>query len=212
MSQKKHWEGVYSSKQADALGWYKPQLETSFAWIEALGLDADAPIIDVGGGASTLLDDLLEAGHRALTVLDLSTEALAVVRDRLGEKGAGVEWLTGDVTAIDLPNHHFALWHDRAAFHFLTEVAQQQAYQNQLLKALQPGGHLIIGTFAPQAPPRCSGLPVQRYTHEALSRVLGGDFELQRHHNELHVTPGGVEQMYLYCHFRRKEQAIAGGR
>lgn len=196
---------MYSTRQAEALGWYKPQLETSFTWIEALGLDAAAPIIDVGGGASTLVDDLLEAGHQSITVLDISEEAMKVARDRLGAKGEGVRWLNGDITLIALPRQQYELWHDRAAFHFLTEPDQQQSYRDNLLGALKPGGHLVIGTFAPEAPPKCSGLTIQRYTHEKLSNVLGGEFELLRHDKELHVTPGGVEQMYLYCHFRRKD-------
>ena len=205
MNRKSHWEGVYSTRQADAVGWYKPHLQTSIAWIKELSLDADAPIIDVGGGASTLVDDLLEAGHRSITVLDISEEALMAVRARLGARGEEITWLNGDITSIDLPGSHYELWHDRAAFHFLTEFDQQQSYRENLLNALKPGGHLIIGTFAPEAPPKCSGLLIQRYTHEKLSIVLGGEFELQRHDKELHVTPGGVEQMYLYCHFRRKD-------
>jgi hypothetical protein len=113
--------------------------------------------------------------------------------------------LTGDITLADLPAHQYRLWHDRAAFHFLTEHDQQRKYRDTLLKALKPGGHLIIGTFAPEAPPKCSGLPVQRYSQDQLSSTLGGEFELVRHQKELHITPGGVEQMYLYCHFRKTE-------
>lgn len=204
LSQKSHWDGVYSIRQADAVGWYKPHLQTSIDWIKELCLDAEAPIIDVGGGASTLVDDLLEAGHRSITVLDISGEALMAVGARLGARGEVVTWLNADITSIDLPSNHYELWHDRAAFHFLTEFNQQQSYREILLNTLKPGGHLIIGTFAPEAPPKCSGLPIQRYTHEQLGKVLGGEFELKRHHKERHVTPGGVEQMYLYCHFRRK--------
>ena len=205
MSQKEHWEVVYSTRQAEDVGWYKPKLETSFSWIEALGLDPKEPIIDVGGGASTLVDDLLEAGHQSITVLDISEAAIKAVQDRLGAVGERVRWLNGDITMIDLPSHRYGLWHDRAVFHFLTEPEQQKSYRDNLLAALKPGGHLIIGTFAPEAPPKCSGLPIQRYTHEELSNVLGGEFELQRDDQEVHVTPGGVEQMYLYCHFRRKD-------
>lgn len=204
MNKKTHWEGVYASKPAGALGWYKPHLQTSIAWIKELGLEAEAPIIDVGGGVSTLVDDLLNAGHRSISVLDISEEALKAARARLGAMGEAITWLNGDITSFDLPRHHYELWHDRAAFHFLTELDQQQSYRDNLLNALKPGGHLIIGTFAPEAPPKCSGLPIQRYTHEKLNNVLGGEFELQRHDKELHVTPGGVEQMYLYCHFRKK--------
>ena len=203
MNPKRHWEQVYANKPTAALGWYTPHLQTSLDWIKDLGLTANAPIIDVGGGASTLVDDLLDAGYRSITVLDLSGQALSLGKARLANRSAAVSWIEGDVTLTELPARHFALWHDRAVFHFLIEPAQQHAYRNQLLKALQPGGHFIIGTFAPEAPAKCSGLPVQRYDPQRLERTFGEEFALQRQRNELHVTPGGVEQMYLYCQFRR---------
>jgi SAM-dependent methyltransferase len=203
MSQKNHWEKVYSSKLSEKLGWYKPHLQTSLTWIKKLSLDADAPIIDVGGGASTLVDDLLDAGYRSITVLDISEKALSSAKARLGKKAELATWLDGDITSVDLPTHQYELWHDRAAFHFLTELDQQRIYRDKLLKALKPGGHLIIGTFAPEAPPECSGLPVQRYSQEQLHDTLGEEFELLGHRKEQHITPGGVEQMYLYCHFRK---------
>jgi SAM-dependent methyltransferase len=204
MTPKEHWEQVYSSKPTEKLGWFAPHLQTSLSWITELGLALEAPIIDVGGGASTLVDDLLDAGYRSITVLDVSRQALSLAKARLANNKAHVvSWIEGDVTATDLPEAHFELWHDRAVFHFLIEPEQQRKYRDQLLKSLKPGGHLIIGTFAPEAPPKCSGLPVQRYSPERLQSTLGGKFELQRQHNELHVTPGGVEQMYLYCQFRR---------
>lgn len=203
MSQKAHWEQVYSTKPTDELGWYEPHLQTSLNWIRKLSLDIDTPIIDVGGGASTLVDDLIDMGYRNIDVLDIADKALSSSKARLGKKAAQVTWLVGDVTSMDLPTHYFELWHDRAVFHFLTQHEQQRKYLDNLLKALKPGGHLIIGTFSPEAPPKCSGLPVQRYSLEQLANTLGRDFELKRHHKELHITPGGVEQMYLYCHFQR---------
>lgn len=202
MNQKDHWEQIYATRSTAELGWYKAHLKTSLDWIKALNLDLDAPIIDIGGGASTLIDDLLEAGYRNITVLDISDGALSALKTRLGRKAEQVTWLVGDVTSVDLPAHRYALWHDRAVFHFLTTAEQQDKYRNQLLKALRPGGHMIMGTFAPEAPPKCSGLPVQRYNPEQLATVLGEDLELKRHCKELHITPGGVEQMYLYCHFQ----------
>jgi len=204
VNQKRHWEEVYTNKPADRLGWYEPHLLTSLKWIKELGLARDAGIIDIGGGASTLIDDLLQDNHTAVTVLDISGKALSVARARLGIKSEAVIWLTGDITSIDLPEDYYDLWHDRAVFHFLTTPLQREQYRKNLLKALKPGGYLIIGTFAPEAPPKCSGLPVQRYSVEQLQNTLGGEFELQQHLKELHVTPGGVEQMYLYCQFRRK--------
>ena len=204
MSQKDHWERVYSTRETEKLGWYAPRLQSSTRRIEELGLAADAPIIDVGGGASTLVDDLLDAGYRSITVFDIAEKALFSVQTRLGEKAEGVTWRSGDITSVELPEDYYELWHDRDAFHFLTTALQQRKYRENVLRALKPRGHLIIGTFAPEAHPRCSGLPVQRYSPQQLENTLGKEFELRRHHKELHVTPGGVEQMYLYCHFRRK--------
>lgn len=203
MNQTEHWERVYSSKPIEKLGWYEPHLWTSLTWIQHLGLVKDAPIIDVGGGASTFVDDLLSEGYNAVTVLDLSGSALASAKARLAEKADSVTWLEGDITTVELPVQQYQVWHDRAVFHFLTAPERQQRYRDQVLKALQPGGHLIIGTFTTEAPPKCSGLPVNRYSLEELGKTLGESFELRRHLKELHVTPGGVEQMYLYCHFQR---------
>jgi SAM-dependent methyltransferase len=202
MGRREHWEAVYSSKPSERLGWYKPRLQTSLEWIATFGLGTDAPVIDVGGGASTLVDDLLDNGYSSITVLDIAEPALDLLRTRLGDRGAAVNWLCGDITGIDLPENAFELWHDRAVFHFLTEAADRERYKQNLSRALRPGGYLIIGTFAPEAPPKCSGLPVQRYDLALLCETLGREFELQRHQKEMHVTPGGVEQMYLYCAFR----------
>lgn len=208
MNRKSHWEQVYASKASDRLGWYTPRLETSVSWITDLNLDLDAPIIDTGGGASTLIDDLLGAGHRSITIVDISDNALTLVKERLGDKAESVIWLPGDITCIALPENRYELWHDRAVLHFLTEVDQQYKYRDQLLRALRPDGRFIIGAFAPEAPPKCSGLPVQRYDREDLENLLGTEFELERHQKEMHVTPGGVEQMYLYCQFRRTAKAV----
>lgn len=202
-ARRQHWEEVYSSNSTDRLGWYKPHLTTSSDWIESLCLPADAPIIDIGGGASTLVDDLANAGYSQVTVVDISDAALAAARERLGTDAGSVAWIRADVTAAKLPGNAYELWHDRAVFHFLTEPDDRQAYKDLLVSSLKPGGYVIMGAFAPEAPPRCSGLPVQRYDANNLVAELGARFELERHHKEMHVTPGGVEQMYLYCLFRR---------
>ena len=200
---KDHWEKVYSTRPINKLGWYERHLKTSLNWILEIGLDAEAPIIDVGGGSSTLADDLLEAGYKSITVLDISEKALTSIKARLGKKAKLITWLCEDITSIDLPTNNYELWHDRAVFHFLIEREQQQKYRDCLFSALKPSGNLIIGTFAPEAPPRCSGLPVQRYSPEQLESIFGGAFKLKRHFKEMHITPGGVEQMYLYCHFTK---------
>ena len=203
MIRREHWERVYSNKPPDKVGWYAPHLQISLQWIKECSLSKEAPIIDVGGGASTLVDDLLAEGYHSITVLDLSKTALAASRIRLGEKAKSVTWLEGDITDVELPAGHYDLWHDRAAFHFLTAREERRRYLSKLLEATKPGSHLILATFSPQAPPKCSGLPVERYGAEELSRLLGSRFELKRQRKELHVTPGGVDQMYQYCRFER---------
>lgn len=203
MNRKVHWEELYASKPIEKMGWYEPHLQTSLAWIRELSLAPDIPILDVGGGASNLVDDLLEAGHKFITVLDISAEALSRAKARMGAEAATVTWLEGDITIVPLPTAYYGLWHDRAAFHFLTSAEEQQKYRDNLLRALRPGGHLIIGTFAPEAPAMCSGLPVQPYDPERLQQALGDMFELRQYAKEMHITPGGVKQMFLYCHFCR---------
>ena len=198
-----HWNEVYTAKPADQVGWYKPHLDTSLGWIEALDLEPGAAIIDVGGGASTLVDDLLEKGHRDVTVLDLSARALELARERLESRADRVTWLQGDITDTKLPSRKYRLWHDRAVFHFLVEPDDQQKYRKTLLRALRPDACVIIGVFALAAPPQCSGLPVQRYSVETLSAFFGPEFELQRQRHEPHFTPSGIEQAYVYCLFRR---------
>lgn len=201
MNTKDHWQNVYKTRPSDKLGWYKEHLQISINWIRELNLSYEAPVIDVGGGASSLVDDLLISGYKSISVLDLSEEALSLAKKRLGTRADNVQWLLGDVTAFDFPSNYYELWHDRAVFHFLTTNEQQQKYRDNLIKSLKIGGHIIIGTFAPEAPLKCSGLPVERYNVEKLKDTFGKQFELKRHQKELHITPGGVEQMYLYCHF-----------
>jgi len=203
MNRKDHWEQVYSTKPTEKLGWYETHLQLSLYWIKKLCLAADAPIIDVGAGKSTLIDDLLRAGYQSITVLDISEKALCSVKARLGKDAERVTWLNGDITSIDLPTNHYELWHDRAVFHFLTMPEQRRKYRDTLQESLKPDGQLIIGTFALEAPPKCSGLPVQRYSPEQLENTLGPEFVLRHHEKELHITPGGVEQMYLFCHFQK---------
>lgn len=206
MNDAKHWDKIYGSKSTRKVGWYAPHLTTSLSWINELNLEPTEPIIDVGGGASTLVDDLIETGYKDLTVLDLSNSAIQRVQERLGSASGAVTWLQGDITETGLPSQHYRLWHDRAAFHFLIEPETQQKYRDAILRSLATGGYLIIGTFAPDAPPQCSGLPVERYTSDTLSKIFGKEFELIRHHNEIHITPSGIEQAYVYCLFQRKAQ------
>jgi SAM-dependent methyltransferase len=203
MSNSQHWNEIYSTKSADNVGWYTPHLNTSLDWIRELGLKPDGAIIDVGGGASTLVDDLLGNGHNDITVLDLSRRAMELTQERLGARYDLVTWMQGDVTEAELPVGNYRLWHDRAVFHFLIRPQDRQRYRDVLLKALQPDGFVIVGAFSPDAPPQCSGLPVQRYTAESLSKFFAGDFELRRRQYEMHITPSGLEQSYVYCLYQR---------
>ncbi|MBI5256081.1 MAG: class I SAM-dependent methyltransferase [Burkholderiales bacterium] len=199
MSTKDHWERVYTTKATDRVSWYQPHADQSLRLIHETGLPRDASIIDVGGGASTLVDDLLHDGYSALTVLDLSAAALATARARLGPDAARVRWLVGNVLELPLPAQGFDLWHDRAVFHFLTAPEDRQAYVQTVLRAVKPGGHVIVATFAEDGPTQCSGLPVMRYSATALHATFGAPFTLLRHETEAHHTPMGTVQQFVYC-------------
>lgn len=198
-----HWEQVYSSKAPDAVSWYAAHLDQSLAYIRETGVGPDATIIDVGGGESTLVDDLLDAGYRHIEVLDLSAHALAVCQQRLGERAAQVGWRVGDVLEQAFAPQSIDIWHDRAVFHFLTDPVQRQRYVEQVLKALKPGGFAIVGTFGPEGPTECSGLPVARYSSEGLHAEFGAPFQLLEHATSLHTTPWGSTQQFVYCFCRR---------
>ena len=157
MSTREHWEHIYGTKPADQVSWYSPHLEPSLNLIERAAPSRQAAIVDVGGGASTLVDDLLARGYENLTVVDISEAAIATASKRLAAQAGRVHWRVGDVTEIELAPAHYDLWHDRAVFHFLTDPASRAAYVRQLLHALKRGGHAIIGTFGPEGPTRCSG-------------------------------------------------------
>ncbi|CAB3783853.1 hypothetical protein LMG28614_01742 [Paraburkholderia ultramafica] len=203
MDSKEHWEEVYRSKAPDAVSWYRPHLDTSLRMISEVTLDLSANIIDVGGGESTLVDDLVERGYRNLTVLDMSALALDTTKRRLGVTASHIVWIESDITTAQLPAHRYDVWHDRAVFHFLTESSQRDAYVHLLSKALRPHGHVVIGTFGPAGPARCSGLSVMRYNADSLSAEMGAGFELSTATLEDHRTPAGATQQFLYCCFRK---------
>jgi ubiquinone/menaquinone biosynthesis C-methylase UbiE len=173
--------------------------------------DRAAKIIDVGGGESTLVDDLLAVGYRDITVLDLSDIALRVAKERLGARGASVRWLHGDVTTYPLVKQTFDIWHDRAVFHFLTEEADRVAYVRQVEHAVKVGGHVIVATFGPKGPLKCSGLDVMRYDPDALHGEFGHTFKLVDHLTEDHKTPGGTVQQFIYCYCRLLQPATSPG-
>lgn len=197
-----HWENVYRDKAVDQVSWFQPQAASSLRLIEDCA-GPDAALIDVGGGASVLVDDLLDAGYRDVTVLDLADAALASARARLGARAQAVEWIAGDITQVELPANRYDVWHDRAVFHFLTDAADRARYVAQVLKSVKPGGHVIVATFGPGGPLQCSGLDVVRYAPGALHAEFGDAFRLERHETEIHHTPAGKDQEFVYCYCRR---------
>jgi SAM-dependent methyltransferase len=197
-----HWQNVYGTKSEKEVSWFQESPTISLDLIHATGVKPDASIIDIGGGASRLIDSLLDEGFEAITILDLSEKALATTKVRLGERAPRVRWVVADVTTWE-PTQTVDVWHDRAAFHFLTEAGDRAAYAERVSKTVRPGGHVIIGTFAPDGPERCSGLPVQRHDARSLGETLGRSFELveSRHHD--HKTPVGGTQRFQFSRFRR---------
>jgi SAM-dependent methyltransferase len=202
VSRKAHWENVYTTKREREVSWFQENPAPSLELTALAGLSADSSIIDIGGGASRLVDALVDRNVGQITVLDLSAAALDAARERLGDRGARVKWLVADVTAWE-PSQTYDLWHDRAAFHFLTDASDRSAYVRHLKRAVRSGGHVIIGTFAPDGPERCSGLPVMRYDAGILCTVLGTDFELMDSRRHDHITPWGAVQRFQFSTFRR---------
>lgn len=205
MQSKNHWEKVYSSKAVDAVSWFQPHAALSLDLIQSTGAARNAGIIDVGGGASTLVDDLVADRYTDLTVLDLSGAALHAARQRLGADEHRVRWIEADILDVDLPARRYDIWHDRAVFHFLTDPAERAAYVRQVLSAVKPGGHVIVATFAEDGPEQCSGLPVMRYRADELHDEFGAAFTLLRHQKEAHHTPAGKVQQFVYCYCRRTD-------
>jgi len=203
MQSKDHWEKVYTTKPIDAVSWFQPHAGLSLDIIRSTGLGRDAAIIDVGGGASTLVDDLVANAYTDLTVLDLSGAALNAARKRLGVQESKVRWIEADITKADLPANRYDIWHDRAVFHFLTDPADRVAYVQTVLRSVKPGGHVIVATFGADGPLQCSGLPVMRYSANELHDQFGAAFQLLDHREEKHRTPSGTEQQFVYCYCRR---------
>lgn len=203
MSTREHWDQVYRSKSPDSVSWYRPRLEQSLAWIDQCGLDPRAHVVDVGGGASTLVDDLLARGFERVSVADIAAEALAHTRARLGDAARSVHWVVGDATTPLFDEDSVELWHDRAVFHFLTEPARRDAYIEAMRRSVRPGGFVIIATFGPNGPERCSGLPVTRYASSDIAAALGSGFELVEQADEEHTTPSGAMQAFAYALCRR---------
>ena len=197
-----HWEGVYTSKGEKEVSWYQDNPAPSLELIALTGASRGTTIVDIGAGASRLVDHLLARNFERITVLDVSAAALDAARARLGEAVRKVRWEVSDITQWN-PAARYDLWHDRAALHFLTEPADQSAYAGRVRHAVNTGGHVIIGTFAPDGPERCSGLPVVRHDAASLSKILGPDFQLIDARRHDHVTPWGAVQRFQFSTFRR---------
>ncbi|MGE5167634.1 MAG: class I SAM-dependent methyltransferase [Deltaproteobacteria bacterium] len=196
-----HWNRVYTTRAVDAVSWYQAQPKISLELIAAADLPVDAPIIDIGGGASVLVDCLLAQGRSALSVLDVSAAALANSCARLGANAAKVQWIEADVRKFE-PPQRYALWHDRAVFHFLTDPADRERYMAAMRRSLKPRAHVVVATFALDGPARCSGLDVARYDAATLHAQFGDDFELLDSRRETHITPAGAEQRFTWIHLR----------
>ena len=202
MDAKTHWEKVYTTKAPNAVSWYRTHLETSLALIERAVGARSASIIDVGGGESTLVDDLLTRGYENITVLDISQTAIDVTKRRLGSAAERVHWIVADVTETELEPRAYDLWHDRAVFHFFTAPEMRTAYIRQVARSVKPGSHIIVSAFGPEGPMKCSGLEVTRYDAKSLHREFGARFRLVESSTELHRTPFETTQQFLYCYCR----------
>lgn len=202
MSDQRHWDAVYDRLGPAPGSWYEPMPEASLALVEAAAVTTGRSAIDVGGGTSLLVDELLRRGFVDLTVLDVSEVALERARRRLGPRGQAVCWIAADVRDW-APERTYDLWHDRATFHFLVDEEDREGYLRAATAALEPGAHLVVGTFSREAPSHCSGLPVERYSPEALARALGPAFSLREARKEAHVTPRGTVQPFSWALFRR---------
>jgi 2-polyprenyl-3-methyl-5-hydroxy-6-metoxy-1,4-benzoquinol methylase len=202
VSRQEHWENVYATKGESEVSWFQENPNPSLELMTLACATPRSAVIDIGGGASRFVDALVEMGFQAVTVLDLSEAAIAVAKARLRSRANQVKWVVADVTTWE-PQQVYDLWHDRAAFHFLTEEHDRTAYVASLIKAVKPGGHVIIATFAPDGPERCSGLPDVRYYAENLGRALGDAFELVETRRHEHMTPWGSEQHFQFSVFRR---------
>ncbi len=197
-----HWDTVHRTRKPTEVSWYQEHAIRSLEYIHRTGVPRAGRIIDVGGGASTLVDDLLAEGFSDITVADVSAVALEVAMTRLGARSRRVTWLTADITCASLPAYTYDVWHDRAVFHFLVDAEDRARYLAQVRHAVKPGGHVIVATFATDGPDRCSGLAVRRYDPEALHAEFGDDFRLKESARETHCTPGGSEQRFVYCYCR----------
>ncbi len=203
MNKQQYWENVYQTKGRNEVSWFREHLDTSLRMIANTGVGKDTAIIDVGGGNSTLVDDLLEDGFIDVSVLDISAKAITDSKQRLGMKGKKINWIVADITAVELPPDHFDVWHDRAVFHFLTDAEDRRKYVQLVMRSLKRGGHIIVASFGPKGPQKCSGLDVVRYSPESMHDEFGNAFNLVESIGETHDTAFGTTQDFVYCYCRK---------
>lgn len=203
MNKKSHWETVYRTKSDRQISWFREHLDNSLQMLLSTNVGKDAAIIDVGGGSSTLVDDLLKHGFIDLSVLDISAAALEKSKERLGEKAKSIEWIEADITEASLAENRYDVWHDRAVFHFLTAPEDRRKYVELAMRSLKIGGHIIVASFGEKGPAKCSGLDVVRYTPETMHDEFGDEFKLVKSLNERHETPFGTTQEFIYCYCRK---------
>ena len=200
---KEHWETVYQMKRRDEVSWFREHLEMSMGMIDNTGVGKDAAIIDVGGGNSTLVDDLLNSGFVDVSILDISANAIESSKERLGTKANDVDWIVADITATDLGAEYYDVWHDRAVFHFLVDENDRRKYVELVMRSLKPNGHVIVASFSLEGPQKCSGLDVMRYSPETMHSEFGHRFQLVASQSETHNTPFGTTQEFIYCYCRK---------
>lgn len=199
---KEHWENIYSNKKLEEVSWYQPTPETSLNFIAELDLPKDAAIIDVGGGDSFLVDNLLKLGFTNISVLDISGGALKRAKERLGKVAEKVTWIEADASAFQ-PQQQYDLWHDRAAFHFLTDEEKKGSYLKNLENSVKPGGYVILGTFSDKGPDKCSGIVIRKYSTGELGSLLSSDFKKLKCMNLDHHTPWDSVQNFSFCSFQK---------
>lgn len=202
---KNHWENVYQAKKPAEVSWYQTHPTVSLELIALTGIDHASKIIDVGGGASILVDQLLDKGFKNLSVLDISSKSIDYARSRLGKRAENVNWIEANILQVKLPST-YDLWHDRAVFHFLTSPEDRREYIKVMGKGVRPGGHVIIATFSLAGPPKCSGLQVERYSPDKLQEEIGDKFILVKNVDETHITPAQIRQEFVYCYFKKREK------
>lgn len=200
---KTHWENIYAVKEPTEVSWYREHLDTSLKMILQTKTAKSGTIIDIGGGSSTLVDDLFKKGFSNLSVLDISANAIETSRERLGKRAEKVEWIVADITNVSLPENYYDVWHDRAVFHFLTDAGDRKKYVELVMRSLKVGGHIIVASFGLNGPTKCSGLDVVRYSPETMRDEFGESFRLIKSLNETHRTPFETTQEFIYCYCRK---------